>query len=58
MAKLVGKQTQARQPRLPGSSKGKLVIIAEDDEHLAGWRYVKTWYPASKRMGVVEPVRV
>ena len=24
----------------------------------AGWRYVKTWYPASKLMGVVEAVKV
>lgn len=25
--------------------------------HKAGWRYVKTWYPASKLMGVVEAVK-
>lgn len=38
VAKLVGEQTQVRQPRLSGSSKGKLVIIAEDDEHLEDFK--------------------
>lgn len=38
VAKLVGEQTQVRPPRLPGSAKGKLVIIAEDDEHLEDFK--------------------
>ncbi|MGH8643525.1 MAG: type II toxin-antitoxin system Phd/YefM family antitoxin [Gammaproteobacteria bacterium] len=38
VAKLVGEQTQVRQSRLPGSAKGKLVIIAEDDEHLEDFK--------------------
>jgi len=27
-------QPSSRQPRQPGSAKGKLTILAEDDEHL------------------------
>jgi PHD/YefM family antitoxin component YafN of YafNO toxin-antitoxin module len=34
VAKLVGQQRPIRKPRRPGSAKGKLVILAEDDEHL------------------------
>jgi prevent-host-death family protein len=34
VAKLVGQQRPSRKPRRPGSAKGKLVILAEDDEHL------------------------
>ena len=34
VAKLVGQQRPIRKPRQPGSAKGKLVILAEDDEHL------------------------
>jgi len=34
VAKLVGQQQPVRKPRQPGSAKGKLVILAEDDEHL------------------------
>ncbi len=38
VAKLVGEQTQVLQPRLPGGAKGKLVIVAEDDEHLEDFK--------------------
>ena len=34
VAKIVGQGTPARKPRRPGSAKGKLVILQEDDEHL------------------------
>ena len=33
VAKLVGQQRPIRKPRRPGSAKGTLVILAEDDEH-------------------------
>ena len=38
VAKLVGQQPSARQPRRPGSAKGKLVILVEDDEHLKDFK--------------------
>jgi prevent-host-death family protein len=38
VAKLVGQQRPIRQPRRPGSAKGKLVILAEDDEHLKDFK--------------------
>jgi antitoxin (DNA-binding transcriptional repressor) of toxin-antitoxin stability system len=34
IAKLVCQRPPARKPRQPGSAKGKLIILAEDDEHL------------------------
>lgn len=34
VAKLVGQEPAARLPRKPGSAVGKLIIRAEDDEHL------------------------
>ena len=34
VAKLVGQLRPAHKPRQPGSAKGKLIILAEDDEHL------------------------
>ena len=34
VAKIVGQGVSARKPRRPGSAKGKLVILKEDDEHL------------------------
>ena len=34
VAKLVGQQRRIRKPRRPGSAKGKLVILTEDDQHL------------------------
>jgi len=38
VAKLVGQQRHIRKPRRPGSAKGKLVILAEDDEHLQDFK--------------------
>jgi antitoxin (DNA-binding transcriptional repressor) of toxin-antitoxin stability system len=38
IAKLVGQQHPARKPRQPGSAKGKLIILAEDDEHLKDFK--------------------
>ena len=38
VAKLVGQQRPIRQPRRPGSAKGKLVILAEDVEHLKDFK--------------------
>ncbi len=34
MAKLVGQCAVSREPRRPGSARGKLIILEEDDEHL------------------------
>jgi prevent-host-death family protein len=34
VAKLVGQKQRLYQPRQPGSAKGKLIILAEDEEHL------------------------
>jgi antitoxin (DNA-binding transcriptional repressor) of toxin-antitoxin stability system len=34
VARLIAQGREARQPRRPGSAKGKLVILADDDEHL------------------------
>lgn len=34
VARLVGEAVKPRQPRRPGSAKGKLIIVSEDDEHL------------------------
>ena len=38
VAKLVGQQRPIRTPRRPGSAKGKLVILTEDDEHLEDFK--------------------
>jgi antitoxin (DNA-binding transcriptional repressor) of toxin-antitoxin stability system len=38
VAKLVGPVSVPRQPRRPGSAKGKLIIHTEDDEHLADFQ--------------------
>jgi antitoxin (DNA-binding transcriptional repressor) of toxin-antitoxin stability system len=38
VAKLTGAQPVARAPRQPGSAQGRLVIHAEDDEHLADFK--------------------
>lgn len=35
VAKLIGQKSTAKLPRKPGSAVGKLIIHAEDDEHLA-----------------------
>ena len=34
IAKIVGQGATSRPPRRPGSARGKLTILAEDDEHL------------------------
>jgi antitoxin (DNA-binding transcriptional repressor) of toxin-antitoxin stability system len=34
VAKIVGQGVPARKPRQAGRAKGKLLILAEDDEHL------------------------
>ena len=34
VAKLVGHWRPARKPRQPGSAKGMLTIVSDDDEHL------------------------
>ena len=38
VAKLVGQQQPMRKPRQPGSAKGKLVILTEDDAHLEDFK--------------------
>lgn len=38
VAKLVGERPAAHQPRQPGSAKGKLIILAEDEEHLEDFK--------------------
>jgi len=34
VAKVIGQGILPRKPRRPGSAKGKLIILEEDDEHL------------------------
>ena len=38
VAKLIGQQRPVRKPRQPGSARGKLVILADDDEHLEDFK--------------------
>ena len=38
VAALVGKNPSPRRPRQPGSAKGKLFILAEDEEHLEDFK--------------------
>ncbi len=38
VATLTGLPARAPQPRQPGSAKGKLIIVAEDEEHLKGFK--------------------
>jgi len=38
VAKLVGERATSRQPRKPGSAKGKLFIHIEDEEHLEDFK--------------------
>ena len=38
VAKLIGQRAAGRQPRRPGSAKGKLRILAEDAEHLEDFK--------------------
>jgi antitoxin (DNA-binding transcriptional repressor) of toxin-antitoxin stability system len=34
VARLIAQGGSSRQPRQPGSAKGKLTILADDDDHL------------------------
>jgi antitoxin (DNA-binding transcriptional repressor) of toxin-antitoxin stability system len=38
VARLVGEQPATLQPRQPGSAKGQLVILVEDEEHLEDFK--------------------
>lgn len=38
VARLIGQREVARRPRQPGSAKGKIIIHADDDEHLNDFR--------------------
>jgi antitoxin (DNA-binding transcriptional repressor) of toxin-antitoxin stability system len=38
VAKLIGQQRPVREPRRPGSAKGKLIILTEDEEHLEDFK--------------------
>ena len=34
VARLIAQGRETRQPRKPGSAKGKLVVLADDEDHL------------------------
>ncbi len=38
VAKLIGQAPVERQPRKPGSAKGKLIVHADDEEHLKDFK--------------------
>jgi antitoxin (DNA-binding transcriptional repressor) of toxin-antitoxin stability system len=38
VARLVGQQRPVRKPRQPGSARGKLIILTEDDAHLEDFK--------------------
>ncbi len=38
VALLVGNSPPAREPRVPGGFKGRLIIVEDDDEHLKDFR--------------------
>jgi len=38
IARLVGEPHRVRKPRQPGSAKGKLTIVADDEEHLEDFK--------------------
>jgi antitoxin (DNA-binding transcriptional repressor) of toxin-antitoxin stability system len=38
VAKLVGQKRPVRKPRQPGTCKGMLTIVSEDDEHLEDFK--------------------
>jgi antitoxin (DNA-binding transcriptional repressor) of toxin-antitoxin stability system len=38
VAKLISQPKAARQPRRPGSAKGILTIVSEDEEHLEDFK--------------------
>ncbi len=38
IAKLIGQREGRHQPRQPGSAKGKLLLLSEDEEHLKDFK--------------------
>ncbi|MGE0682484.1 MAG: type II toxin-antitoxin system Phd/YefM family antitoxin [Candidatus Binatia bacterium] len=38
VAKLMGQHTPTLPPRQPGSARGKLIILADDEEHLEDFK--------------------
>jgi prevent-host-death family protein len=38
VATLMGQRTSTHQPRQPGSAKGQLIILADDEEHLEDFK--------------------
>lgn len=38
VATLTGQYPRAHQPRQPGSAKGQLIIVADDEEHLEDFK--------------------
>jgi antitoxin (DNA-binding transcriptional repressor) of toxin-antitoxin stability system len=38
VATVIGHGQSFRKPRMPGSAKGTLVILADDDDHLADFK--------------------
>jgi antitoxin (DNA-binding transcriptional repressor) of toxin-antitoxin stability system len=38
VAKLVGQKRSVRKPRQPGTCKGMLTVVSEDDEHLEDFK--------------------
>ena len=38
VARLVAESAAPRQPRQPGSAIGQLIVVQEDDEHLADFK--------------------
>ena len=38
IAKLIGQRGARRQPRQPGSARGKLLLLYEDEEHLKDFK--------------------
>ncbi|MGH7962582.1 MAG: type II toxin-antitoxin system Phd/YefM family antitoxin [Candidatus Binatia bacterium] len=38
IARLVGEPPRVRKPRKPGSAKGKLIMLVEDEEHLEDFK--------------------
>jgi prevent-host-death family protein len=38
VAKLIGQREARRQPRQPGSAKGRLLLLSEDEEHLKDFK--------------------
>ena len=56
VAKLVATSV-VRQPRIPGLMKGKLTIIAEDDEYLDGFEEYMPRSCSSIRISPQRPIR-